>query len=124
MWNDIESAPRDGTIILLAEIRGALRWARDGYWIEPESTWATKDLNPMGFDFVQMREPTHWLHLPTHEGPAPRPYRRLPTGVKCNCIYAMDAPDNTSWCCWRPEKPGLWERIGWRLYSWFLRPRS
>lgn len=54
-WQPIETAPRDGTICLVAEPSGFVhlaQWCADGYWryrvTDPDLQW----------------KPTHWMPLP------------------------------------------------------------
>jgi len=51
-WQPIETAPRDGTIILLSTPKGRVA---DGMWHKRYGVWA--------WTYV-MVEPTHWMPLP------------------------------------------------------------
>ena len=70
-WQPIETAPKDGTRILLARCgkneTGAdlgVWWACAGWWSDKWNVW---------FDGVEpsgLHKPTHWMHLP--EAPNPK----------------------------------------------------
>lgn len=52
-WRDIETAPKDGSFILLATPKGRIA---DGFWSLVYGVWS--------WPYV-MVEPTHWMPLPT-----------------------------------------------------------
>lgn len=62
-WRSIETAPKDGTRILLGKIVGhpdhptALWWATMGYWSDRWNNW-NDGIEPSG-----LADPTHWMHL-------------------------------------------------------------
>lgn len=67
-WRDIESAPRDGSEILVFEATPTGPFMRVGYWEEhgedidtgrPSSGWSEADDGYVGFI-----NPTHWMPLP------------------------------------------------------------
>lgn len=66
-WRPIESAPKDGTRLMLAKIVGhpanptALWWACAGLWSDRWNNW-NDGVEPCG-----LAGPTHWMPLP----PAP-----------------------------------------------------
>lgn len=63
-WRGIESAPKDGSRVLLGKIVGhpshktALWWAVAGYWSERWKNW-NDGVEPSG-----LAGPTHWSPLP------------------------------------------------------------
>lgn len=63
-WRPIESAPKDGTRLMLAKIVGhpanptALWWACAGLWSDRWNNW-NDGVEPCG-----LAGPTHWLPLP------------------------------------------------------------
>lgn len=65
-WQPIETAPKDGTRILLAKIVGhpghptALWWATAGHWSEKWKNW-NDGIEPAG-----LAGPTHWLPMNAH----------------------------------------------------------
>lgn len=64
-WRAIETAPRDGTVVLLAHEKAAF----DGYWSEADGGWVDDVTD--AYDDKLTYEPTHWqpmLALP----PAPQ----------------------------------------------------
>ena len=52
MWQPIETAPKDGSFILLASPKGRIA---DGFWSLVYGVWS--------WPYV-MVEPTHWMPLP------------------------------------------------------------
>ena len=69
-WQDISTAPKDGTRILLAKIVGhpahptALWWAVAGHWSIRFSNW-NDGAEPAG-----LAGPTHWMPLSTPKEPS------------------------------------------------------
>ena len=69
-WQDISTAPKDGTRILLAKIVGhpshptALWWAAAGHWSIRFDNW-NDGVEPAG-----LAGPTHWMPLPTPKEPS------------------------------------------------------
>ena len=65
-WQPIETAPRDGTRLLLAKIVGhpdhstTLWWAVTGRWSARWQNW-NDDVEPSG-----LAGPTHWLPISAH----------------------------------------------------------
>ena len=63
-WQPIETAPKDGTRVLLIGKNGANRWMRPfvGYWT-PRYAWS---LDVYDFESVltNYHPPTHWMPLP------------------------------------------------------------
>ena len=64
VWRPIETAPKDGTKILLGKIAGhpdhptALWWATSGFWSDKWGNW-NDGIEPAG-----LASPTHWQPLP------------------------------------------------------------
>lgn len=58
MWQDIDSAPKDGTIILLGHPEAVF----DGWWHSASNAWIDGERN-MYDDYCEY-EPTHWQPLP------------------------------------------------------------
>lgn len=79
-WQTIESAPKDGTRVLIAfgdEIRAAYwdpkfewmcDWGRyaneEDYEGEHRGTWTDGAVESFGYEEVHEYEPTHWMPLP------------------------------------------------------------
>ena len=61
MWQPIETAPKDGSFILLATPKGRIA---DGFWSPVYGVWS--------WPYV-MVEPTHWRPLPELPGAQPAP---------------------------------------------------
>jgi hypothetical protein len=70
-WQPIETAPKDGTRIIVAKQSGyVMAWASSAYWFERQykdrekySGWTD------GFD--TLATPTHWMPLPAPPGEKP-----------------------------------------------------
>jgi hypothetical protein len=69
-WQPIETAPKDGSEIILARIGEnevgknlGVWWACSGSWSEKYSRW-WDGIEPCGFN-----HPTHWMHLPAAPTP-------------------------------------------------------
>jgi len=56
LWQPIETAPKDGSFILLATPKGRIA---DGFWSPVYGVWS--------WPYV-MVEPTHWMPLPERPG--------------------------------------------------------
>jgi len=56
-WQPIETAPRDGTKVLLTD---GLSWIRTGYWAKRIECWSVDTA-------VTLNPPTHWTPLPVEE---------------------------------------------------------
>ena len=76
-WMPIETAPKDGTIIItvVEGYRPTVGWWEYGEWVNDAllSMSQIKDRNTsiIGDNFVNSYEPTHWMKLPQppqHEG--------------------------------------------------------
>jgi hypothetical protein len=70
MWQPIETAPKDGTTVLLW-VRGITHpvvafWQVGGI-ISEDGFWLHFLLGQ--FDFVEVKDPTHWMPLPTPPEP-------------------------------------------------------
>ena len=71
-WRPIETAPRDGTTVVLAE------WSWDGCWRFGQSYWRKYQGNfGEGFAWIG-HSPTHWMPLPAPPLPSP-PLASTPT---------------------------------------------
>jgi hypothetical protein len=57
-WQDIETAPRDGTVILLYSLKTNL--TNKAFWSDIVEKWS-------GFSVI-FDDPTHWMPLPEFEG--------------------------------------------------------
>ncbi len=57
-WMPIETAPKDGTVILLGHEAAVF----DGWWYEAESAWVDGERNM--YDDYCHYNPTHWQPLP------------------------------------------------------------
>lgn len=73
-WQPIETAPKDGTAILLSNERGAWMAKYDpvypsGY--RPENPWFSLMLNHDHMRKGKPYAPTHWMPLPTPPKPTP-----------------------------------------------------
>ena len=68
MWQPIETAPKDGSFILLATPKGRIA---DGFWSPVYGVWS--------WPYV-MVEPTHWM--PLHELPGAQTAPSVPDGWK------------------------------------------
>lgn len=63
-WRDIETAPKDGTVVLLAGCRKPVAAA----WLEDEIDWWHVDDNKRGPFALRGPGPTHWMPLPAAPG--------------------------------------------------------
>jgi hypothetical protein len=59
-WQPIETAPKDGTVVLLAGCRKPVAAA----WLEDEIDWWHVDDNKRGPFALRGPGPTHWMPLP------------------------------------------------------------
>ena len=59
-WRDIETAPKDGTVVLLAGCRKPVAAA----WLEDEIDYWHVDDNKLGPFALRGPAPTHWMPLP------------------------------------------------------------
>ena len=66
MWQPIETAPKDGSFILLATPKGRIA---DGFWSPVYGVWS--------WPYV-MVEPTHWMPLPERPGAQAQPTPSVP----------------------------------------------
>lgn len=62
-WRPIDTAPKDGTSILLGHRHAAF----DGYWSDEAGGWVNGQTNR--YDELLTYEPTHWQPLPTPPAP-------------------------------------------------------
>ena len=64
-WRPIESAPRDGEEILLAELCNNGEWERgQAYWCVRENKWYEQNTHYTDFHDRSWDTPTHWMPLP------------------------------------------------------------
>lgn len=67
-WRPMETAPQDGTIILIA--RGThiaiAEWYQDKYAKKPRPFWHGTDTNTMGNDWSRKNPPIAWQPLPDY----------------------------------------------------------
>ena len=76
-WRPIDSAPRDGTrILILREHYGEMRvdvakWDDDQYAKKPRPYWSY-DQDACGVSSMRANQPTHWMPLPSTEVPCVR----------------------------------------------------
>lgn len=71
-WRPIESAPKDGTTVLLYfPDRGSVcgSWDKDEYARKPAPYWSRDTERIFGVRETRANQPTHWMPLP--EPPAP-----------------------------------------------------
>ena len=66
MWQPIETAPKDGSFILLATPKGRIA---DGFWSPVYGVWS--------WPYVVV-EPTHWMPLPELPGAQTQPAPSVP----------------------------------------------
>ena len=70
-WQDIATAPKNGTRILLlwqhaGEPRMAVgSWHDDKYSAKPRPYWHTDETLLMGMTYTRSNQPTHWQPLPS-----------------------------------------------------------
>ena len=76
VWQPIETAPKDGSFILMATPKGRIA---DGFWSPVYGVWS--------WPYV-MVEPTHWRPLPELPGAQPAP--SIPEGWKLVPIELTD----------------------------------
>ena len=77
MWQPIETAPKDGSFILLATPKGRIA---DGFWSTVYGVWS--------WPYV-MVEPTHWMPLPELPGAQPAP--SVPMDVIADYLVSISA---------------------------------
>ena len=70
-WQPIETAPKDGTVVLLAGCRKPVAAA----WLEDEIDWWHVDDNKRGPFALRGPGPTHWMPMP------PPPQAKSPPGA-------------------------------------------
>ena len=57
-WHSMDSAPKDGTVVLFRFATGSDPFFRTGYWAKRRETWSIDCPPPL-------KMPTHWTHLPS-----------------------------------------------------------
>ncbi len=75
MWQDIETAPRDGTRVLVCTPEGYVyiaSWASERLWDDENEggTWMVFDCEDYYYSIALKgeRSPTHWMPLPPPPG--------------------------------------------------------
>lgn len=68
-WRTIDSAPRDGTKILIAEPVNEEHAMNQhaiyaAWWDEGDAIWTDYAVKSFGYEEVQSYSPTHWMPLP------------------------------------------------------------
>lgn len=66
-WRTIESAPRDGTLVLLAGINGFSNLRGYGHWLEedPSAEWSGPGWwGACSGRYGELGPPTHWQPMP------------------------------------------------------------
>jgi hypothetical protein len=68
-WQPIETAPKDGTLILawFTWLHGRVcicSWNTDRYAKRPRPYWSTLDERVFGISRAREGQPTHWMPLP------------------------------------------------------------
>jgi hypothetical protein len=78
-WQDIETAPKDGTDVLLGwfELPG-MKIRRVGFWHDRENAW----VEDHGVLHNQDSPPTHWMPLPAPPSPEGAAPPRVPNAVE------------------------------------------
>lgn len=74
-WRPIETAPRDGTKVLLyCPTRGVVggRWSDNRYAKTPRPYWSNDLERLYGVQATRFDQPTHWLPLPDPPTPDPQ----------------------------------------------------
>lgn len=72
MWKPIDTAPKDGTRVLLfypvfkhqVQFRVVGHWSLDSHASRPKPYWSPDNAVLYGLIAVRMFKPTHWCHLP------------------------------------------------------------
>ena len=62
-WQPIETAPKDGTAILVAHSEAAF----DVWWSDDENGWVDDCMDDWGDKYI-IYHPTHWMPLPPLPG--------------------------------------------------------
>lgn len=57
-WKPIDTAPKDGTVILLGHSEAVF----DGWWDTYDNAWVDGETN--GYGDLRSYDPTHWQPLP------------------------------------------------------------
>ena len=119
MWQPIETAPKDGSFILLATPKGRIA---DGFWSLVYGVWS--------WPYV-MVEPTHWMPLPELPGAQAQPAPSVPREAinkmltqlmdiaVSNGANSVSMPDEyvevAAWLCGIPAQPAPSVPEGWKL---------
>ena len=107
MWQPIETAPKNGSYILLATPKGRIA---DGFWSPVYGVWS--------WPYV-MIEPTHWMPLPELPGAQAQPAPSVPEDVMRDAEryrYLRARDDGTAGVgCWIEADGRVCDR-GW-LYG-------
>lgn len=63
-WQPIETAPKDGTSVILAAVRDGKYVVGEGLW-EGDAWWWANEWGDYNTDQIEMyRQVTHWMPLP------------------------------------------------------------
>jgi hypothetical protein len=64
-WQPMETAPKDGTDVLLAA-----QWDKTGRWLQGIGRWnnGRYQENAVGWGWTWYAQPTHWMPLPDPPG--------------------------------------------------------
>ncbi len=68
-WQPIETAPRDGTYVILGGGTAGFGWSIEGRFIESDDNWWAINNDPSDYWGAPLT-PTHWMHLPPPPGGA------------------------------------------------------
>ena len=63
-WQPIETAPRDGRTVLLAEPVDGKVFTTPGHWLEDYGGWWEHGSHPTDYVDLPVENPTHWMPLP------------------------------------------------------------
>jgi hypothetical protein len=67
-WRPIETAPKDGTAVILCGRYNDVSiaaWHGNGWWIEADGRRAIESQSDFGTGYMTFDLPTHWMPVPT-----------------------------------------------------------
>jgi Protein of unknown function (DUF551) len=67
-WHPIETAPKDGTAVILCGRYNDVSiaaWHGNGWWIEADGRRAVESQSDFGTEHLTFDLPTHWMPVPT-----------------------------------------------------------